>query len=124
MDAPSRRILGFTLAEHHDAAMAYGALAVALATGGGTAPGVIMHTDGDSEYAARAFRAACQRSGIAQSMGRPGSALDNVVIEAWHSTLESGLRRWNTSPAGRCQSQSGRLDRGLQHRAADTSPAR
>jgi putative transposase len=26
-------------------------------------------------------------------MGRPGSALDNAVIESWHSTLESGLRR-------------------------------
>ena len=30
--------------------------------------------------------------GISQSMGRPGSALDNAVIESWHSTLESGLR--------------------------------
>jgi transposase InsO family protein len=26
-------------------------------------------------------------------MGRPGSALDNAVIEAWHSTLEWELRR-------------------------------
>jgi putative transposase len=25
-------------------------------------------------------------------MGRPGSALDNAVIEAWHSTLEWELR--------------------------------
>jgi putative transposase len=29
---------------------------------------------------------------IAQ-MGRPGSALDNAVIESWHSTLEFELRR-------------------------------
>jgi putative transposase len=26
-------------------------------------------------------------------MGRPGSALDNAVIEAWHSTVEFELRR-------------------------------
>jgi transposase InsO family protein len=26
-------------------------------------------------------------------MGRPGSALDNAVIESWHSTLEFELRR-------------------------------
>jgi transposase InsO family protein len=26
-------------------------------------------------------------------MGRPGSALDNAVIEAWHSTVEWELRR-------------------------------
>ena len=45
------------------------------------------------EYTARAFRQACERMGIAQSMGRPGSALDNAVIEAWHSTLEFELRR-------------------------------
>ena len=44
------------------------------------------------EYTARAFQAACQRVGIAQSMGRPGSALDNAVIESWHSTLEFELR--------------------------------
>ncbi len=30
--------------------------------------------------------------GIRQSMGRPGSALDNAVIESWHSTLEFELR--------------------------------
>ena len=30
--------------------------------------------------------------GIQQSMGRPGSALDNAIIESWHSTLEFELR--------------------------------
>lgn len=38
-------------------------------------------------------RAACARIGVKQSMGRPGWALDNAVIEAWHSTLEFELRR-------------------------------
>jgi putative transposase len=45
------------------------------------------------EYTAGAFRAACGRRSITQSMGRPGSALDNAVIESWHSTLEFELRR-------------------------------
>jgi transposase InsO family protein len=44
------------------------------------------------EYTAGAFRAACQRLSVCQSMGRPGSALDNAVIESWHSTLEFELR--------------------------------
>ena len=65
---------------------------MAVAVRGGQVPGVIFHTDQGSEYTAGAFRAACQRLSICQSMGRPGSALDNAVIEAWHSTLESGLR--------------------------------
>jgi transposase InsO family protein len=89
----SRRVPGFALGEHHDAALAYGALAMAVAVRGGAVPGVILHTDQGSEYTAGTFRAACARLGIRQSMGRPGSALDNAVIEAWHSTLELELRR-------------------------------
>jgi len=92
MDMASRRVLGFALGEHHDAALAYGALAMAVAVRGGQAPGVIMHTDQGSEYTAGLVRQACARLGIRQSMGRPGSALDNAVIESWHSTLEFELR--------------------------------
>src|SRR6476469_4707008 len=40
----------------------------------------------------RVSRSACQRCGIRQSMGRPGSGLDNAVIESWHSTVEFELR--------------------------------
>jgi putative transposase len=93
LDAGSRRILGFALGEHHDTELAYGALAMAVAVRGGQVPGVIFHTDQGSEYTAAAFRAACQRLSVSQSMGRPGSALDNAVIESWHSTLEFELRR-------------------------------
>jgi putative transposase len=93
LDMASRRVLGFALGEHHDAALAYGALAMAVAVRGGQVPGVILHTDQGSEYTAGTTRAACARLGIAQSMGRPGSALDNAVIESWHSTLEFELRR-------------------------------
>jgi len=51
-----------------------------------------FNSDQGSEYTARLFRNACQRLGVQQSMGRPGSALDNAVIESWHSTLEFELR--------------------------------
>ena len=92
LDMASRRVLGFALSEHHDAQLACGALMMAVAVRGGQVPSVIFHTDQGSEYTAGAFRAACQRLGISQSMGRPGSALDNAVIESWHSTLEFELR--------------------------------
>jgi putative transposase len=92
LDMASRRVLGFALGEHHDTALAYGALAMAVAVRGGQVPGVIFHSDRGSEYTAGAFRAACQRLSVCQSMGRPGSALDNAVIESWHSTLEFELR--------------------------------
>src|SRR6516162_2578312 len=96
LDMASRRVLGFALGEHHDAQLAYGALAMAVAVRGGQAPGVVFHTDQGSEYTAGTVRAACTRLGIRQSMGRPGSALDNAVIESWHSTLEFELRSVET----------------------------
>ena len=88
----SRRILGHALGEHHDAALSVAALLMAAAVRGGNVRGTVMHTDQGSEYTAQEFRDACARLGIAQSMGRPGSALDNAVIESWHSTLEWELR--------------------------------
>jgi putative transposase len=92
MDMASRRVLGFALGEHHDAQLAYSALVMAVTVRGGQVPGVIMHTDQGSEYTAALVRQVCARLGITQSMGRPGSALDNAVIESWHSTLEFELR--------------------------------
>ena len=92
LDMGSRRILGHALGEHHDADLAYGALVMAAVVRGGRVAGVIFHSDQGSEYTARLFRQACDRLGARQSMGRPGSALDNAVIESWHSTLEWELR--------------------------------
>ncbi len=88
----SRRIVGFALSAHHNAKLAYGSLAMAVAVRGGQVSEVVLHTDQGSEYTAGLFRAACTRLGIRQSMGRAGSALDNAVIESWHSTLEFELR--------------------------------
>jgi transposase InsO family protein len=93
LDIYSRRIVGFALGEHHDSALAYAALAMAVAIRGGAVDGVVLHTDGGSEYTARTFQAACTRLGVSQSMGRPGSALDNAAIESWHSTLTFELRQ-------------------------------
>jgi transposase InsO family protein len=94
LDMASRRIVGFSIGEHHDAELAYGALAMAVAVRGGkeNITGVLLHTDQGSEFTAHTFRKACERCGITQSMGRPGSGLDNAVIESWHSTLEFELR--------------------------------
>lgn len=95
LDMGARRIVGYAMGAHHDAALAETALQMAIAVRGGreAITGVIMHTDQGSEFTAGHFRAACTRiGGITQSMGRLGSALDNSVIESWHSTLEFELR--------------------------------
>jgi transposase InsO family protein len=98
LDTGSRRILGYALGGHHNAELACGALAMAVAVRGGSGNlrGVVFHSDQGSEYTSARFRSSCDRLGIAQSMGRPGSALDNAVIESWHSTLEFELRSLHT----------------------------
>jgi transposase InsO family protein len=95
LDMASRRIVGFALGGHHDADLATAALQMAVAVRGGkdALHEVLMHTDQGSEYTAANFQAACGRVGISQSMGRAGSALDNAVIESWHSTIEFELRQ-------------------------------
>ena len=94
LDMASRRVIGFAIGEHHDAPLAYAALVMAVAVRGGkeAIANVIMHTDQGSEFTSTTFRAVCERLSVRQSMGRVGSALDNAVIESWHSTLEFELR--------------------------------
>ena len=72
-DMASRRVVGFSLGEHHNAELAYNALVMAVAARGGkdAIAGVIFHTDQGSEYTAGTVRDVCTRLGITQSMGRP-----------------------------------------------------
>jgi putative transposase len=104
LDLAARRIPGFAMSEHHDAALATGALQMAAAVRGGDVAGVIFHSDKGSEFTASDFAAACDRLGITQSMGRVGSCFDTAVIESWHSTLEWELlsrRRFATKAEAR-----------------------
>jgi putative transposase len=59
MDVASRRVLGFSLGEHHDAGNVYGALAMAVAARGGPCPASSCTPIGAAEYTAGTFRQAC-----------------------------------------------------------------
>ncbi|WP_165938890.1 integrase core domain-containing protein [Parafrankia sp. BMG5.11] len=91
LDLHSRRIVGFALGTRHNPALATAALRTAVTARGGHVDGVVLHTDQGGEYTATDFADTCRKSGVTQSMGRTGSALDNAVIESWHSTLECEL---------------------------------
>jgi putative transposase len=91
LDLHSRRVVGFALGAHHDAALAKAALCMAIAVRGGTVAGVIFHSDQGGEYTGEVFTRACRRAGVRQSMGRTGSALDNAAAESFNSTLEFEL---------------------------------
>ncbi len=92
LDLHSRRAVGYALGEHHDADLAAAAVQVAIAIRGGDVAGVVLHTDQGGEYSGGELARVCAAAGIIQSMGRTGSALDNAVAEAFHSTLEFELR--------------------------------
>jgi len=87
-DLASRRLPGFAIGEHHDAALAKAALCMAAAVRGGDVAGVIFHSDKGGEYTGDVFADTCKALGVVQSMGRVGSALDNAAAESFNSTLE------------------------------------
>jgi transposase InsO family protein len=88
LDLGSRRVPGFGLSEHHDSALARGALVMAAAVRGGDVDGVVFHSDKGGEYHGDIFVEACNALGVTRSMGRVGSALDNAAAESFNSTLE------------------------------------
>jgi len=90
-DLASRRLPGFAIGEHHDAALARAALCMAAAVRGGNIRGVIFHSDKGGEYTGDTFAKTCKALGVIQSMGRVGSALDNAAAESFNSTLEFEL---------------------------------
>ncbi|CCK62595.1 Integrase, catalytic region (modular protein) [Mycobacterium canettii CIPT 140070017] len=97
IDLHSRRVPGFAMGVHHDAALARAALCMAIAVRGGSVAGVIFHTDQGGEYTGELFASACRSARVTQSMGRTGSALDNAAAESFNSTLEWELLRTTTS---------------------------
>jgi putative transposase len=92
IDLASRRLLGYAMGDHHDAALVAGALELAVATRGQRRmAGTIFHTDRGSEYTAAATVATCERLGLTRSMSRTGSCLDNAAAEAWFASLKVEL---------------------------------
>jgi putative transposase len=76
LDVASRRVPGFALGEHHDAELAYGALAMAVAVRGGAVPGVVMHTD----YAEVCVKPRNPDSAMPRGLARLIPRLNDVVL--------------------------------------------
>lgn len=53
--------------------------------------GVMVHSDQDSQYCSRDFRALLLTNDAIQSMSRRGNSLDNVVIERFFHTLKGHI---------------------------------
>jgi len=95
-DAFSRRIVGWSMADHMRAELVVDALNMALAR---RQPehGLIHHSDQGSQFVALGFGQECAKAGIARSMGSRGDCWDNAVAESFFATLKKELvhrRSW------------------------------
>lgn len=82
IDIGTRRVVGYSMAEHMHAELVVDALNAAVRTRGGEVPSVIFNSDHGGQYASAAFAGACAAAGIRQSMGAAGSSADNALAEA------------------------------------------
>jgi len=91
VDLFSRRVVGWSMAEHMRVDLALGALEAALGKRAPSQRGLVFHSDRGSQYASKAYRAALEAAGIECSMSRRGNCWDNAVAENFFSTLKTEL---------------------------------
>jgi putative transposase len=89
LDAWSRKIVGWSMANHLRTGLVLDALEMAI---GQRRPGdVIHHSDQGSQYTSLAFGSRCREAGVRPSMGSVGDAYDNAMCESFFATLECEL---------------------------------
>lgn len=102
LDAFSRRIVGWAMAEHLRTELVVAALNMAL--GQRQAKGVVHHSDQGTQYTSIEFGLRCKEANVRPSMGTVGDAYDNAMCESFFATLECELlarRRFATKAEAR-----------------------
>jgi putative transposase len=103
VDVFSRACIGWSMADHLRTSLVLEALDGAIARRQ-PRPGLIHHSDRGTQYTSMALGDRLARSGIAASMGHPGSGLDNALAESFFASLETELidrSTWPTRAAAR-----------------------
>jgi transposase InsO family protein len=90
LDAFSRRVVGWALADHLRTELATAALQMALTSRRPTA-GLIHHSDRGSQYLSAAYTQLLADHGARSSVGRPGTCYDNAAAESFFATLKTEL---------------------------------
>jgi transposase InsO family protein len=104
LDCFSRRVVGWSIADHMRTELVTDALRMAAATRG-SLEGAVFHSDHGAQYTSREFAALCGQLGVTQSMGAVGTSADNAACESFHASLKreilKGARRWEGATACR-----------------------
>jgi transposase InsO family protein len=88
LDLGSRRLLGYSMAEHMRTELVSDALEMAAAARGGQTAGIIFHGDRASQYMSGEYRELIADLDMVQSVGRTGVCWDNAVAESFWSSLK------------------------------------
>ena len=103
LDAHSRRIVGWAMADHLRSELVIEALDMAVWRRRPT-QSVVHHSDQGSQYTSLAFGRRLREAGLVSSMGSRGDCFDNATAESFFATLECELlarRRFPTRSAAR-----------------------
>jgi putative transposase len=95
LDLGSRRLLGYSMAEHMRTELVLDALTMAIAARGGdhAVAGVIAHADRGSQYTANDYIDFCHDRQMRPSVGMTGVCWDNAVAESfWASLKREGIK--------------------------------
>jgi len=98
IDAYSRKVVGWSMAESVQADIVVKALEMAV-WNRQPSSGLIHHSDPGSQYTSLAFGQRLENAGSLGSMGAIGGALDNAVAESFFASLQVELldrQRWET----------------------------
>lgn len=103
LDAFSRRVVGWSMADHLRTDLVLDALTMALQRRQ-PAAGLIHHSDHGCQYTAVAFGTHLQAAGLVASTGSVGDCFDNAVAESFFATLKVELLHrgeWPTRDAAK-----------------------
>lgn len=102
LDAYSRRVIGWSIADHLRSELVVDALQMAIWRRN-QPEGTVVHADHGSQYTSWAFGRRLRAAGLLGSMGSVGDAFDNAVAESFFGTLQLELLdrqpRWPTREA-------------------------
>jgi transposase InsO family protein len=97
LDLASRRVVGFSMADHMRASLVVDALSAAIKARH-PEPGFVWHSDRGSQYTSGDFRKFLDKHQALQSLSRPRQCWDNAVAESFFSTLKLELVYRSTFP--------------------------
>jgi len=99
IDAHSRRVIGWVIAEHMRTDLVEDALRMAITLRGELPEKVVFHTDRGTQYASAQITKFASENGITRSMGLTGICWDNAMAESFFATLKTEFyyrRVWPT----------------------------